>query len=84
MDDQDRRADMPAHELDQDEAVGGGLTGSGGTAVDRGTGEVTDRTDPDETDALDDGMIGGPPAGGAQPYVPAVTDDDEDAAVPDV
>lgn len=75
--------DMPRHEIDPDDSVGGGLMGSGGTAEDRGTGERTARTD-DSTDILDDGMIAGPPAGGAQSYVPAVTDDDEDAALPDV
>lgn len=78
--------DIPRHEIDPDDSVGGGLMGSGGTAVDRGTGERTGRTDADGSDPadlLDDGVIAGPPAGGAQPYVPAVTDDDEDDAVPD-
>jgi hypothetical protein len=82
MDEQDSRTDMPAHERDPDDAVGGGVMGSGGTAVDRGTGERTTRTD-DPGDVLDDGLIAGPPAGGAQPYIPAVTDDDEDGGVPE-
>lgn len=84
MDDQDQRADMPEHERDADDSVGGGLMSSGGTAVDRGTGERgSGGTDDDALDTFADGMIAGPPAGGAQAYVPAITDDDEDRTVPD-
>ena len=84
MDDQEQRTDMPDHERDPDDAVGAGMMSSGGTAVDRGTGmQGPDATDEDGLDTFDDGVIGGPPAGGAQAYVPAVTDDDEDRSVPD-
>ena len=31
---------MPEHEIDDDRAVGGGMMGAGGTAVDRGTGTL--------------------------------------------
>lgn len=89
MDDQDQRTDMPDHERDPDDAVGGGLMSSGGTVVDRGTGDrgaggaSRSGTGEDPEGGLDAGMIPGPPAGGAQAYVPAITDDDEQRSVPD-
>ena len=40
--DEAREARLPEHELDRDESIGGGLMSSGGTAVDRGTGTLSD------------------------------------------
>jgi hypothetical protein len=87
------RSGLPGHEIDDDTAVGGGLMGSGGTATDRGTGELTgraqgdaDTTDDVEEDAgVNEGAIAGPPAGGAQTYVPGFIDDDDQGggALPD-
>src|SRR5215213_5577481 len=47
----DDRTDV-LHEQDDQTTVGGGVMGSGGTAVDRGTGQL-DETDTDTTDADD-------------------------------
>ncbi len=74
-------AGLPRHEIDEDDAVGGGVMGAGGTAVDRGTGELggsAQGDDGDEAGGVNEGMIAGPPAGGAQSYVPAFIDDDDD------
>jgi hypothetical protein len=93
--DEERLDKLPEHEQDPDDVVGGGLMGSGGTAIDRGT-DTIDGPDAQGAragagdDDMDDteGIIPGPPAGGAQPYVPAITgeavdDDDGDASLPD-
>ncbi len=87
------RSGLPGHEIDDDTSVGGGLMSSGGTATDRGTGELAGRaqgdaesTDDVEEDAgVNEGAIAGPPAGGAQTYVPAFIDDDDrdGGALPD-
>ena len=89
IDEMDDRAPagMPAHEQDPDATVGGGMMGSGGTSVDRGTGELgADGSRDLSEEALDDDTVvsAGPPAGGAQSYVPALHDDDEDGGtIPD-
>jgi hypothetical protein len=90
-DQENERTDgLPAHENDPDEAVGSGVMSSGGTAVDRGTGELTGSAqgsddDDDLAGGVNEGMIPGPPAGGATTYVPGfIDDDDEDGgALPD-
>jgi hypothetical protein len=87
----DREDQLPEHERDDDTVAGAGLMGSGGTAVDRGTGELGGTAQGpalggDEDDSVagaDAGMVAGTPAGGAQPYVQAFVDDDEDEALPD-
>jgi hypothetical protein len=88
----EREQQLPEHERDEDATVGGGLMGAGGTAVDRGTGELggtaqgTGDDDDDETtgglvnDIGTPGVIAaGPPGGGATPYVAGYVEDrDED------
>ncbi len=86
---EDRDSELPEHERDSDATVGGGMMSSGGTATDRGTGELDGTAQGPDTGADDDdlggvggGMIAGTPTGGAQPYVHAFVDDkDEDADV---
>jgi hypothetical protein len=65
---------------------------SGTTAEDRGTGELGGtaqgaEADDDEDDmgGVNEGMVAGIPAGGAQSYVPAFVDDDdrEGGSLPD-
>jgi hypothetical protein len=87
------RSGLPSHEVDDDTTVGGGLMSSGTTATDRGTGDLggqaqgDDRNDDRDDDVVgvNEGAIAGPPAGGAQPYVPAFIEDDdqEGGALPD-
>jgi len=80
----DRTDALPAHEQDPDDAVGAGVMGAGGTATDRGTGELSGdaqgggREEDDMGGGLNEGMIAGAPAGGAQSYIPAFIDDDEE------
>lgn len=86
--DHDEDDGLPEHERDDDRTIGGGMMGAGGTATDRGTGELTGdaqgRGDDDEAGGMNEGMVAGMPAGGAQPYVPAFIDDDEDGgSLPD-
>lgn len=90
-DDRDR-GDLPEHEIDDDTTVGGGLMGTGATATDRGTGELTGRAegapsdeDDDDLGGLNEGAIAGAPAGSAQAYVPAFIEDDdrEGGSLPD-
>ncbi len=72
---------LPDHEYDENESVGGGVLGAGGTATDRGTGTLEGQAQGDdpggEEDAvgLPEGVVAGMPAGGAQTYVPAFTED---------
>jgi hypothetical protein len=88
------RGGLPEHEMDDDDTVGGGVMTSGATAVDRGTGEMDgtaqtrgddDGDAGDDMDGVNNVVIGGAPAGGAQPYVPAFVqdDDDEGGSLPD-
>ena len=86
------RNGLPSHEIDDDTTVGGGLMGSGTTVEERGTGELGGQAQGGAGDDRDDDLIGvnegaiaGPPAGGAQTYVPAFIDDDdqEGGALPD-
>lgn len=88
----DRLSEMPSHEVDDDTTVGGGLMSSGTTSEDRGTGELGGQGERSVGDDRDDDLVGvnegaiaGPPAGGAQTYVPAFIDDDdrEGGALPD-
>jgi hypothetical protein len=78
--DDDRTEVLPEHEQDDESTVGGGVMGSGGTAVDRGTGQLgntdTDVTDPDDPTGAT-GVVAGTPAGGAVPYVPGFVDNEE-------
>jgi hypothetical protein len=63
----EQEAGLPEHEIDRESTVGGGVMGSGGTAVDRGTGTVAgkaqgpseddDRDDPLEPDEIDDDAV---------------------------
>src|SRR3712207_2238234 len=79
---------LPAHEQDPDDAVGSGVMGAGGTATDRGTGElkgsaqggddVEGKGDYDDMTGVNEGMIMGPPSGSAQSYIPAFIDSDDD------
>ncbi len=88
----DRDDQLPEHERDADATAGAGMMGSGGTAIDRGTGELegtaqgpalgSDERD-DSVAGADAGMVAGTPAGGAQPYVQAFVDDEEDEPLPD-
>ena len=97
MDDQhelDRERELPEFETDEDRTVGGGLMSEGGTATDRGTGDLGDGGMPDGTDEDDDepthgladdlgpggAVIPGPPTGGAAPYLGAYVDNDTDDA----
>ncbi|HKG56991.1 MAG TPA: hypothetical protein VKA85_07075 [Candidatus Limnocylindrales bacterium] len=78
---------LPEHETDADTGgVGGGLMSSGGTAVDRGTGELSgpgqgggDDDEPSEGLVDDIGTPGvvtaGPPGGGATPYIAGYVED---------
>lgn len=56
----DHGDELPSHEFREGDAVGGGIMGAGGTAVDRGTGTLSGQAQgPDETiegeaDARDD------------------------------
>lgn len=83
-DDKNRDRALPEHEYDRDDAVGGGVMGSGGTSVDRGTGELAgsargdEDVDEDDMHGVNEGMIAGMPAGGAQSYVPAFVEDDDE------
>ena len=88
----DKLREMPSHELDDDTTVGGGLMSSGATAEDRGTGELGGQAQrsvgedrDDDLVGINEGAIAGPPAGGAQTYVPAFIDDDdrEGGSLPD-
>ena len=88
----DRLRQMPSHEVDDDTTVGGGLMSSGTTVEDRGTGELSGRAQGGAGEDRDDDLVGvneggimGPPAGGAQAYVPAFVEDDdrEGGALPD-
>jgi hypothetical protein len=53
---------MPAHEIDEDDSVGGGVMSQGGTAIDRGTGSISgqaqDKSGGDEDG--DNGALGVP------------------------
>jgi len=80
----DREEQLPEHERDPDATAGGGMMGAGGTAIDRGTGELEGTAqgpaegDSDDTIAgADAGMVAGTPTGGAQPYVQAFVEDEE-------
>jgi hypothetical protein len=65
--DPEKQDELPEHELDRDETVGGGVMETGGTAVDRGTGTLTgkaqgtaedeDQDDPLEPDRIDDDAV---------------------------
>ena len=64
--DESRPESLPDHEYreTEGEAVGGGVLGSGGTAVDRGTGTLGGtaqgpEADDDETGTLEDPVVGG-------------------------
>jgi hypothetical protein len=52
-----RMDELPAHEIDEDETVGGGLMSQGGTAIDRGTGTTGGQAQgtplPDEDPGVD-------------------------------
>ncbi|HVL54690.1 MAG TPA: hypothetical protein VM344_10585 [Vitreimonas sp.] len=80
---------LPEHERDDERTVGGGVMGAGGTSVDRGTGDLDGNAqggepDNEEAGGVNEGMIAGTPAGGAQAYVPAFIDDDDDGgSLPD-
>jgi hypothetical protein len=52
---EDRLDELPEHERDDDRSIGGGVMSSGGTVVDRGTGELggTAQPDPDMVDDED-------------------------------
>jgi hypothetical protein len=89
MSDSKERA-LPEHERDDDRTIGGGVLSSGGTAVDRGTGELTgtaQRGDPYEYgDPIDRRTTGGvarvgPGVGPTYIPVEPVDDDDESRAV---
>jgi hypothetical protein len=92
-DEESSRSGLPSHEIDEDDAVGGGVMSAGGTATDRGTGELSGRAegggdafdDVEEDAGVNEGAIAGPPAGGAQTYIPAFIEDDdrEGGALPD-
>ncbi|HET9615301.1 MAG TPA: hypothetical protein VFP22_10850 [Candidatus Limnocylindrales bacterium] len=59
-----RLGELPAHERDDDRTTGGGLMASGGTAIDRGTGELggqaqaADATDFGAGDSRDSRSLG--------------------------
>ena len=87
--DDESRGGLPAHEMDTDDAVGSGVIGQGGTATDRGTGELTGSAEggdgeEDDMTGVNEGMIMGPPSGSAQSYIPAFidSDDDDGGAIP--
>ncbi|MFL5679938.1 MAG: hypothetical protein ACJ77B_04995 [Chloroflexota bacterium] len=84
----EREQQLPEHERDEAASVGGGVMAAGGTAVDRGTGELggtaegTQEDDDDETtgglvnDIGTPGVIAaGPPGGGATPYIAGYVED---------
>jgi hypothetical protein len=54
IDDDDDEDRLPAHEIDEDETVGGGVLSQGGTAIDRGTGTLAGQAQ-GEVDPDDDG-----------------------------
>ncbi len=79
-DDNDERP-LPDHEYDNNQTVGAGVMGAGGTATDRGTGELGgqaqggDDGGDDDSIGLPSGVTAGMPAGGAQSYIPAFSDE---------
>jgi hypothetical protein len=75
-----READLPEHERDENETIGGGVLSSGGTAIDRGTGELSGTAQgPGAGDEPEGEGVVPPPgmaAGGTMPaYAPAPTDE---------
>jgi hypothetical protein len=87
MEQQDRQQGLPEFERDDERTVGGGLMSEGGTATDRGTGELdgtaqggTDEDEDETTEGFADDagpggrIIPGPPAGGGAPYLGAFVD----------
>lgn len=70
------RSGLPEHEFDDATVGGGGIMSQGGTAVDRGTGDLGPgaRRDADEP-VLDGGLAAPTAAGQATPYVVADPDD---------
>ena len=56
--DADRTAGLPEHEVDDDRTAGGGIMTEGGTATDRGTGELTGQA---QGESDDDGLSGSDP-----------------------
>jgi hypothetical protein len=57
----EREDELPEHEQDSDQSVGGGLMSSAGTAIDRGTGTSSAeaqarRADDDEADPVEGGV----------------------------
>jgi hypothetical protein len=85
----DRERKLPEFERDDERTVGGGLMSQGGTATDRGTGELdgtaqgeTDDDEDETTEGLTDDagpsgrIFAGPPAGGGAPYLGAFVDPD--------
>ena len=80
--DDDEHHGLPEHEHDDEQTLGGGVMASGGTAIDRGTGTVDDDAEHGDDDRpISPGVVPGAPSGGAQPYVPALIEDDEDGGV---
>jgi hypothetical protein len=60
MDDQhelDRERELPGFEPDEERTIGGGLMSEGGTATDRGTGDLGGEPLPEGTDEDDDEPI---------------------------
>ena len=84
VDDAERRSALPEHERDDDTTVGGGLTSSGVTATDRGTGELSGTAQGPEADDDEDdpdantGMLAGMPAGASQPFAPIFVEENEE------
>jgi hypothetical protein len=55
MDDEDERLDeLPEHERDDDQTIGGGVMHAGGTAIDRGQAQSADQSGFGAGDARDD------------------------------
>jgi hypothetical protein len=56
---EDRLDELPEHERDDDRSIGAGVMSAGGTAIDRGTGELSGMAqgDRDLLDADDDDIL---------------------------
>jgi hypothetical protein len=52
--DEARARGLPEHEIDENQTVGGGVMGSGGTAIDRGTGTLSGEAQDKDNDDEDD------------------------------
>jgi hypothetical protein len=87
----DRERRLPEFERDDERTVGGGLMSQGGTATDRGTGQLdgtaqgeTDEDEDETTEGLADDagpggrIIPGPPTGGPAPYLGAFVDTNDE------